>query len=199
MNPIFWIILILAVLYIWNTNWGRGVIGELQVRILLRMMLPSGDYFVLHNVILPSGQGSTEIDHLIFSRYGIFVIETKNRGGWIYGNQYDKQWTQTFSRYAKFKFQNPLRQNYKHTMTVVEKLKVPKEHVHSIVAFNWRATFKTDMPHNVLKFHRLPSYVKSHYEQVFSEEANTNYLNRIEQLRQKGFLAKLGHIWSLRR
>lgn len=199
MDPIYWIILIVAVLYIWNTNWRRGAVGELQVRILLRMMLPSRDYYVLHNVILPSGHGSTEIDHIIFSRHGIFVIETKNRGGWIYGSQYDEKWTQTLNRFVKYKFQNPLRQNYKHTKTLVEILDIAEEHVYSIVAFGWRAKFKTDLPHNVMKFHLIPSYVKSHYEQVFSEEANTNYLNRIEQLRQKGILAKLGHIWSLRR
>lgn len=198
MDLITWIILIAIVLYLWNSKWFRGLLGELQVRLLLKLMLPSSKYLVLNNVILPSGHGSTEIDHIIFSRHGIFVIETKNRGGWIYGSQYDKQWTQTFNRFSKYKFQNPLRQNYKHTKTITEILSIPEKHVHSIVAFGWRAKFKTDLPDNVMRFHHIPSYVKSHYQNVFSDDVNTKHINKIEQLRQRGILARVGHILSLR-
>lgn len=193
-----WLILAAILLSVWNSAWFKGVIGELQVRLLLKMILSSKEYSVLHNVILPSGHGSTEIDHLIFSRYGIFVIETKNRGGWIYGSQYDKQWTQTFSQYAKFKFQNPLHQNYKHTKTVVEILGIPEKYVHSIVAFSWRAILKTKLPDNVMRFHRVPSYIRSKYKEVISDESCQSHLNQIEQLRLKGLRAKVSHIWSLR-
>lgn len=48
------------------------------------------------------------------SRFGIFAIETKNMQGWIFGSKRQAEWTQKIYK-RTFKFQNPLRQNYKHT------------------------------------------------------------------------------------
>ncbi|WP_350617509.1 nuclease-related domain-containing protein, partial [Pseudomonas sp. HY7a-MNA-CIBAN-0227] len=72
---------------------------------------------------LPNG-GSTQIDHVIVSIYGIFVIETKNYKGWIFGNEKQRQWTQAFPNGRKYKFQNPLRQNYLHIKTLADLLEL---------------------------------------------------------------------------
>lgn len=197
MDPLFLIIVALIILALWRTNWFRGVIGELQVQLFLAM-IPSQEYEKTNGVILPSGRGSTEIDHLVFSQQGIFVIETKNRSGWIYGNQYDAQWTQTFKNGRKYKFQNPLRQNYKHTETVAELLNVPNKHVHSLVAFSGKAKLKTELPENVLTYKQIPNYIKSFHERVFSSSEVQAFVNRIEEKRHRGIFAKLHHIWSLR-
>lgn len=37
--------------------------------------------------------GMTQIDHIYISKFGIFVVETKNYKGWIYGKTHDKEWT----------------------------------------------------------------------------------------------------------
>lgn len=199
MDPLLLIILlvILVILVIlWKSNWFRGFFGELQVRMLLT--LSGKNYFRMHGVILPSGRGSTEIDHLLFSPFGIFVIETKNRSGWIYGNQYDAQWTQTFQNGEKFHFQNPLRQNFKHTETIAELLRVPKKDVHSLIAFSGKAKLKTKLPENVMTYKRIPSYIKSFHERAFSKSQVNSFVNTIEEKRHRGVLAKLQHIWSLR-
>ena len=62
---------------------------------------------------------TTQIDHVVVSRHGVFVIETKNYGGWIFGKPGAKNWTQKFPRRSTT-FQNPLRQNDKHVRTLVE-------------------------------------------------------------------------------
>ena len=64
----------------------------------------------VHNVILPGRDGTTQIDHVVVSIYGLFVIETKNMDGWIFGSAEQRTWRQQFFK-KKFKFQNPLRQN----------------------------------------------------------------------------------------
>jgi len=83
---------------------------------------------------IAAGQGTTQIDHVIVSRYGAFVVETKNMSGWIFGAERDAQWTQKF-RKSSFRFQNPLRQNYKHTETPAELLGLPRDTIKSVIVF----------------------------------------------------------------
>ena len=68
---------------------------------------------MLHDIMLRNGSETTQIDHLIFSKYGIFVIETKNFSGFITGESRDKNWV----RHDKNKntyIHNPVLQNYGH-------------------------------------------------------------------------------------
>ena len=64
--------------------------------------------------MVPSRNGTTQIDHILVSAYGIFVIETKNLKGWIFGSAENATWTQVLAG-KKYPFQNPLKQNYRHT------------------------------------------------------------------------------------
>ena len=45
---------------------------------------------------------------------GIFVIESKNYSGWIFGNERDKKWTQVLANGDKNYFFNPILQNKIH-------------------------------------------------------------------------------------
>ena len=57
------------------------------------MALPS-EYYVMDDVVLNTVRGTTQIDHIVISKYGVFVIETKNYRGIIYGNDDSKKWNQ---------------------------------------------------------------------------------------------------------
>jgi hypothetical protein len=70
-------------------------------------------YKNLNDVLIRTSKGSCQIDHLVFSRSGIFIIETKNLTGWIHGNESSTTWTQTLYRYKK-RFYNPILQNQSH-------------------------------------------------------------------------------------
>ena len=125
----------------------------------------------MHNVTLPSpGSGTTQIDHVIISRFGIFAVETKNYRGAIYGSEHDRTWTQAIGN-KKIRFFNPLRQNYGHTRTLASLLGVPHEKVKSIVVFTGSVRLKTEnkLPENVLT-HGLLSYIKSHREMLLSQD-----------------------------
>ena len=65
----------------------KGKIGEKVVAGKLER-LPKDQYRILNNVMIPTPQGSSQIDHLVVSIYGLFVIETKNYNGWIYGSEH---------------------------------------------------------------------------------------------------------------
>jgi hypothetical protein len=90
----------------------KGAKGEFYVsRILSR--LNKKEYKVYNNIYLKVNGRSTQIDHLILSIYGIFVIETKYYKGWIFGNENSKYWTQTLYK-KKFRIFNPILQNWTH-------------------------------------------------------------------------------------
>ncbi len=149
---------------LFGTANGKGFIGETKVALGAFIALPRSTYQPFRNVILEAPDGTTQIDHIFVSRFGVFVVETKNMGGWIFGNESDRQWTQAFRNGQKFRFQNPLRQNYRHT-EVVEKafapLRLPRGAVHSVVAFVGRAELKTELPANVTTGIGFASYVRS--------------------------------------
>ncbi len=89
-----------------KTPWFKGVIGEGLLNISIRLFLDKREYRLLKNVTLPTEDGTTQIDHIIVSRFGVFVIETKNMRGWIFGNPAHKSWTQQIYR-RRHSFQNP--------------------------------------------------------------------------------------------
>lgn len=143
----------------WFKTTGKGLIGELVVNTRLRE-LPADEYHLIPNVMLPVDGGTTQIDHIVVSRYGIFVVETKAYKGWIFGSERDAQWTQQIYR-KKSRFQNPLRQNYRHTETLAELTGIPRQLFISLVAFSGEAEFKTPMPPTVMKIAHLASAIRS--------------------------------------
>ena len=145
----------------------KGFVGEALGSISHKLFLDSSIYRELNNVTIPTPDGTTQIDHVIVSRYGIFVIETKNMNGWIFGNEKSAEWTQSFPG-GKFKFQNPLRQNYRHTKCLSEFLGMEHNKFHSVVMFWGESKFKTPMPENVMDM-GYATYIKSKTEVLFSD------------------------------
>lgn len=162
-----WLILLAIVIQLSRLPWVKGYLGELQVRVLAALMLDSKIYHRVNNVTLKTPDGTTQIDHVVVSRFGIFAIETKNMGGWIFGREAQAQWTQKRFR-RTFRFQNPLRQNFKHVMALETTLNVAPSTVHSVVVFVGRSTFKTEMPPNVTQGTGLIRFIKSFNQVVFT-------------------------------
>lgn len=160
----------------------KGWLGEWQVNLAARLLLDKNRYHLVKNVTLPAGEGTTQIDHVIVSRYGIFVVETKNMGGWIFGSERDAKWTQTFGK-KTFKFQNPLRQNYKHTETLAELLALPREKIKSLIVFVGGAELKKSTPENVTITGGYIRYIRSHKEEILTEQQVEHVLCLIEAQR----------------
>lgn len=141
----------------------KGFYGEALSSIAHKLMLDEHVYRELNNITILTPAGTTQIDHIIVSCYGIFVTESKNMGGWIFGKEKDAEWTQAFPGGKKFRFQNPLRQNYMHIKCLSEFLHIDHDKFHSVVMFRGNSTFKTPMPENVLDG-GYAAYIKSKTE-----------------------------------
>ncbi|MBO8168185.1 MAG: NERD domain-containing protein [Thermoanaerobacteraceae bacterium] len=120
----------------------KGELGEYKINIQLKR-LPK-DYKHLSDLLIKTDHGLTQIDHVIISPAGIFVVETKNYSGAIYGKQYDKTWTQVYNN-RKQPFYNPIRQNYGHIQSLKAILKgYSQVEFHSVISFTRRCKLKVD-------------------------------------------------------
>lgn len=146
---LWYLIPLLLLMTIVKTPWFKGMIGEWLINLSIRLFLDKREYHLLNNVTLQLEQGTTQIDHVLVSRFGVFVIETKNMKGWIFGDPRHKRWTQQLFR-RRHSFQNPLHQNYLHVMTLKSLLGLAEHQLHSIVYFIGDCAFKTPMPDNVM-------------------------------------------------
>jgi hypothetical protein len=158
-------------------------IGEVLVRNALIKHLKSNSWHLLNNVTLQLENHTTQVDHILVSRFGIFVIETKHYKGWIFGDERSKEWTQVIWK-RKFKFQNPIHQNYKHVKAIQDILDfVPKEHITGIVVFTGDAIFKTKQPQNVFSLKSLIKYLKDLEQETLTENRLQFCVGRLECLR----------------
>lgn len=70
---------------------------------------------VLRNIYIPKDNGeTTEIDVIFITQKGIFVIESKNYSGWIFGDEKSTYWTVMLPNKEKNRFYNPIKQNQTH-------------------------------------------------------------------------------------
>jgi len=176
----------------------KGWLGELKINLILSLSLDKNIYHILKNVILPTSNGTTtQIDHIIASVYGVFVIETKNMKGWIFGDEYQSEWTQIIFK-KKCSFQNPLRQNYKHIKTLSELLKISDNKFHSIIMFTGNCEFKTKMPDNVL-INNYTLYIKNKNEMLLTDNEVITIINQINNVRlPTNFKNKKEHITNVK-
>ena len=98
-----------------NTNYFKGKFGEFSINRFLKRISFKDKGILYKNIIIVLDNNSHQIDHILVSKKGIFVVETKNYSGTIYGSDYQKEWTQVFNfGKQKYKFYSPVRQNYTH-------------------------------------------------------------------------------------
>lgn len=174
----------------------RGWLGETKTTFRLWLWLDGKTYRRFHDIIIPSKNGTTQIDHLLISQYGLFIIETKNYKGWIFGSENDLKWTKTLYG-KKYQFQNPLRQTYRQKKVLCEFLRLDESIVHMVVYFVGDCKFKTPLPANVMKS-GLSRYLKRFKIEVLTSEEVNSITDAIKQHLSHSKISRRGHVRSLR-
>ncbi|MGD6778520.1 nuclease-related domain-containing protein [Sutcliffiella horikoshii] len=134
----------------------KGEIGEFNIDIQLDQ-LPNG-YRYLSDLLLKNPRaksGYSQVDHVVLTPFGIFVIETKNYQGIIYGSKERKTWLVN----GKFKMMNPFVQNYGHIRALTSLLdKKYQDKFISMVSFTKRCTFKVDLDYRKIASNEIIVY-----------------------------------------
>ena len=115
----------------------RGFMGEFWVKLELGK-LPKDKYVVLNDIVIKDEKGTHQIDHIVISNFGIFVIEMKNYYGLIKGREFDDKWCQHLGK-TKYYFVNPIHQNYGHIKSLSNLLKLDDKYFISIICFSNQA------------------------------------------------------------
>jgi Nuclease-related domain len=189
-----------ALTYVTHHVFSHQNRGEARVTRTLQSNFSAPDYHLLNHITLKHKGGTTQVDHILVSRFGVFVIETKDYNGWIFANAKHDTWTQVLFR-AKFKFQNPIHQNYLHVQAVQELLDfVPVSAIQSVVVFVGDAEFKTDMPSGAFSLPKLIEHLKNCTNEVLSLNRVQFCVGRLETARLAiSGKTDLEHVQALRR
>lgn len=174
--------------------------GEALVSRQLQANFAGPDFHLLNHITLPLADGTTQIDHILVSRFGVFVIETKSFKGWIFANEGHATWTQVIFG-AKFRFQNPLFQNLRHVRAVRGLLDfLPESAIQSAVVFAGSSVFKTGVPAGVFSVEELVCHLRGLTQEVMSINRVQFSVGRLETARLAiSGETDLDHIQSLKR
>jgi hypothetical protein len=157
--------------------------GEALVSREVQARFDAPNYHLMNHVTLPLQHGTTQVDHILISRFGVFVIETKDYKGWIFADAAAPRWTQVLFRH-RFTFQNPIIQNSLHIQTVQALLDfLPPGAIRSVVVFTGEAEFKTELPHGVFSISGLVEYLRQQTVAVMSINRMQFCVGRLEAAR----------------
>lgn len=146
----------------------KGLIGELYVAAFLKI-LTKDKYTVINNLLFTWNGHSTQIDHIVVSIYGIFVIETKYYKGLIYGGENSEYWLQNIYG-NKHQFRNPILQNQGHIRALKHLLHEYEDLPFiSIIAFSSRATLHVKTESTVIHFYQLYRTIRKNRNKVITE------------------------------
>jgi hypothetical protein len=176
----------------------KGFIGEKSVLYQLSK-LDKDKYLILNDIVIPTFNGkTTQIDHLVISEYGIFVIETKNYRGWIIGDESSQYWTQVIYK-RKERLYNPIRQNYGHIKALEE---VTKEFgslpFFSIVCFSGRAELKVNSISKVIYTENLIRTIGNYRDKRIDKDEVERVSKAILSVGLKNKDAKKAHVKALK-
>ena len=172
------IVLVITIVF-FRTPTGRGIWGEFQVKLVLGRNKPNQKY-VINNLMIVNEGKSSQIDHIVINRTGIFVIETKNYSGRIYGQEDQREWTQVL-QYGKVKnkFYNPIMQNKTHIYALSKVIRRSDCFV-SIIVFP-KAQLMTKTSTDVGYIGNIRRRYRQQTKDIFSiEEMNSIYAMLLE-------------------
>lgn len=156
----------------------KGWFGETKVAAILAV-LPSNQYKIINNVMVKTAYGTSQIDHVIVSIYGIFVIETKNYKGWITGTENSEQWVKNMYG-KKYSFRNPIKQNYGHVKSLSQTLNLPESMFIPIVVFSMNADLKITVSSRVVYTFRLIHEIQEVKEKKLEVSQLEKIVNQIK-------------------
>ena len=178
----------------------KGRFGEYLIEFAITNHNVPGQLYVFHNLYVPYQQRYAEIDVLLLHERGIFVFESKNYSGWIFGNETDLQWTQTFQNGEKYRFYNPIRQNQTHIKALSAFLSLPVTCFFSCIVFSDRCSlqsipfsseFVVLQQTDILNWLR---YYLEHHPIIYTYQQLTEWANLLSPIANVSPMEQVDHI-----
>ena len=175
----------------------KGKAGE-QIVAKLLATLPKDQYHVMNDVLIEIGNISSQIDHIVVSQYGIFVIETKNYAGFIRGQEEDFRWTQVIGK-KRCWFYNPLKQNERHMQVIERCIQRTLDEFIPVVVFSRNCNLQVNTKSPVLYSDTMIDYICSYDRPIYSRETMMEIEKRISESSNPSYQARMRHILRYKR
>lgn len=179
LSQLWWLLPLLCCFALFQTSPVKSWLGEIWIQLACSLFLDKNDYKLIKKVSLPTAAGDREIDFIIVSSFGLFLIQTSHKKGWIFGNADQKEWTQKTAGY-KQRFDNPLHQTDLYKKELEELLGLESDRVFSAVLFVCDSKFITEMPENVLHCSGFTHFIKSKTRRLLLSSEVENIVQQIE-------------------
>ena len=192
------LMVLLTISTILSTPKVKGAIGERRVAKKLNKVAKKYNGKVINDVIVQGEDGKTsQIDHILFTPYMIFVVETKNYAGRIYGSDGDQYWTQVLAYgHTKNKLYNPVKQNMTHIYRLKETLG-KNCHMESVIVI-----VSGNLNHITSKHAYSPRGLKNLISKddpiIFSDEQIDYYYNKVIEFKNNPVISKREHVKNIK-
>ena len=173
----------------------RGFMGEFWLKLELKK-LPKNKYKLLNDIMIEDEKGTHQIDHIVISKYGIFVIEMKNYYGLIIGNQYKEKWYQYLGK-NKYTFHNPMYQNYGHVKALSNALNLNEDLFIPITCFSNQVKLKVTSNKPVVQVGTINRNILKYTEEIITCNLNELSLN-IENMNILDKTKRKEHVKNIR-
>jgi hypothetical protein len=200
---IAFVFFLLSISFVFFVIWlrdsikGKGIAGELVVAYFLNK-LDKTEYKVINNLKWNTSRGTVQIDHVVVSKYGIFVIETKNWTGTVYGKFWDAKWVQ-YLKNKRYYRDNPKYQNDWHIKKLKEVLsKFSNVEYFSLLVFSGMTERKIFKDKGI-RISELVDTIESYKEEVISEEDRDSVYKILKSLKVNGNSYKKEHVENMKR
>lgn len=152
-----------------------GKYGEYLTYKSLKHFENDGAKFLFNCYLPTNNNGTSELDVIMVHKSGIYVFESKNYSGWIFGNENDKMWTQVLKNNKnvhKEHFLNPIIQNKTHIKWLKNILNTNYP-IYSIIVFSKRCKLKNiNINNEYLKVTK-----REYLKKIINKMSNTSLLN----------------------
>lgn len=170
----------------------KGYIGEFKVKRVLNRL--DEDYVVLKNITIDTDYGSNQIDFIVVSLYGIFVVEVKNYTGTVvertgaYWDKYDRAG-------KKYSVYSPLNQNNSHINVIKYNLGGYRDlkYYKSVIVYNKGVTLKNRIYSNVIFIKDLKKYIESFEEELLDQHDIKKIVEKLISINNKSIVSKFKH------
>ena len=165
------------------SNKRKGQIGEHKVRNILIKFAVRSDYLI-DNLIINRNDSSSQIDHILITDKGIFVVETKNFSGKIFGSLNNKNWTQVLAYgNSKNQFLNPIFQNKTHLLALKKILGDDVNYINLVVFVQNNAP--EIVGNDVINYDDLASFMDSfNSDNIISSTRMDEIANKLNKLKK---------------
>jgi hypothetical protein len=173
----------------------KGEYGEYAVASVLEK-LPK-EYRVFNDVYLENKGFSSQIDHVVISQYGVFVIETKNYSGNVYGSEKAEHWTQYLNGEG-YEFRNPILQNRSHELAIKNTLHIAPSCIIPIVVFLGGTDLHCNTTSAVLYTVQLCEYILNHQTIAFTPDGVERLARKLSESMVIDPNRRINHVRNIR-